>query len=214
MELRHKVLCLRSIRGHKFLRFAGFVLIACALVLMLRTSSDYYGTSDQILNSVENHFVVVPDKVFSSDVVEKSYNSGEVSTPINFIDPVTIPASVKRANKKKKKKANGTDENDQSFNIAVQPLIHQTVNILDKYMDMDSTNYQAIRSVFIVYIPVVTYKVYQRIWLIFAINLKVTNLGVTFEPFTSNATFMGVRSGSLFSKTVVRRNNRQACLEL
>ncbi len=109
---------------------------------MLRTSSDYYGASDQILNSIENHFVVV-DKVFSSnDVGDKI----DVSTSINFADPVTTPHSAKKVKKTKTKKSNETDENDQSFNIAVQPLIHQTVNILDKYMDMDSTNYQAIRS--------------------------------------------------------------------
>jgi hypothetical protein len=145
MELRHKVLCLRSIRGHKFLRFSGFVLIACALVLMLRTSSDYYGTSDQILNSIENHLVVV-DKVFSSNDVGDKSNNFDVSTSINFADPVTTPHSAKKVKKNQTKKSNETDENDQSFNIAVQPLIHQTVNILDKYMDMDSTNYQAIRS--------------------------------------------------------------------
>jgi hypothetical protein len=87
---------------------------------MLRTSSDYYGASDQILNSIENNFVV--DKVFSSNVVENDVNV-DVSSAINFVDPVTTPHSAKKVKKKKAK--NVTDENDQSFNIAVQPLIHQ-----------------------------------------------------------------------------------------
>lgn len=32
-------------------------------------------------------------------------------------------------------------------------MIHQTVNILDKYMDMEDTNYQAIRSMFLLWNP-------------------------------------------------------------
>ena len=141
MELRHLSLFrsnpFRS--SGKFVRYAALAVVTCALVLMFRTSSEFYAKENQLTS-----FRVEKDSL----VVDSNAN-------VAAGDPVQTSAADPPSSKKstKSKKNSTDDENDRSFNIAVQPLIHQTVNILDKYMDMEDTNYQAIRSMFLLWNP-------------------------------------------------------------
>ena len=116
MELRHLMfLRSNSIRGSKFFRLSVFVFVTFGVVLMLRTSSDYYSKENEVVG-------------FSKEslVEEKSLN--------NLESKFSSPPSHKKSKKKSKKKnSTETEENDQSFNIAVQPLIHQVLTLQTHY---------------------------------------------------------------------------------
>jgi hypothetical protein len=101
-----------SIRGSKFFRLSVFAFVTFGVVLMLRTSSDYYSKDNQVFD-----FGFVSKESLVEE--ENSFNELEVSSSSS---PVHHKKSKTKA---KKKNLTEADENDRSFNIAVQPLIHQ-----------------------------------------------------------------------------------------
>jgi hypothetical protein len=113
MELRYFMfLRSNSIRGNKFFRLSVFAFVTFGVVLMLRTSSDYYSKENQVFG-----FGFVSKESLVEE--ENSFNELEVSSSSS---PVHHKKSKTKA---KKKNLTEADENDRSFNIAVQPLIHQ-----------------------------------------------------------------------------------------
>ena len=92
----------RHFRGHKFFRFLVFILGACALTLMVRTSSDYYTRDSDFLGLTPDSLSKVDTFVDKNDVTSSTTASVSVSAVKN-------KTKTKKSYHSKKPK----DENDQ-----------------------------------------------------------------------------------------------------